>query len=507
MTETVKMIDFVKLNIKNPNITGIRNNPLLEWDQLTNETTGDVKRYSANFHGLTVEILYNQFLNIAGSVHKFWNTINRKGGHNYNDLKLQDLTGVIMDLCKMLDLEPGSCTIENFEFGVNVLPPITTTEVLQSVINHKGKPFERKRAEKMYYLECEHRQYYVKIYDKGLQYGQGNILRYEVKTRKMEIVRKAKVRTLPDLLNPDTLNALGVILRNTFNEILFYDNTVQLDGLPLRERIILTEGMNPAFWENYKKTNPDNYFKKRDRFKELLKRYGQQDLSEIVGGLISDKWDQLLTTNLKTLQDLTGGIKSKCTEFDTSNIGTNPVISCSQVPDLLGGDRGREMEGKNTLFSYTIKKGINPEFSEPIKKEGKVELFEPLKKEDHPEFMDTIKKGDEPKLIHPKKKKCKQKLTFVEDQQTNPDKAGEGTVTEPPRRYCQSCGNDITHQRGNSKFCSARYYGEKHAHQCRNRNSNPRNNPRNYLKRAIEKDRNALFDTLPYFVPRQRATT
>lgn len=67
-------------------------------------------------------------------------------------------------------------------------------------------------------------------------------------------------------------------------------------------------------------------------------------------------------------------------------------------------------------------------------------------------------------------------------------------------RKCQSCGNDISHQRGNSKFCSPKYAGEKEAHRCRNANSNPRNN----LKRKLDvlQSRGLLFDVLPYLIQR-----
>lgn len=65
------------------------------------------------------------------------------------------------------------------------------------------------------------------------------------------------------------------------------------------------------------------------------------------------------------------------------------------------------------------------------------------------------------------------------------------------RRCCQSCGKDISHQRGNSKFCSPKYVGEKEAHKCRNANSNPRNNFKHKIQ--VLQSRGLLFDVLPYF--------
>ena len=66
------------------------------------------------------------------------------------------------------------------------------------------------------------------------------------------------------------------------------------------------------------------------------------------------------------------------------------------------------------------------------------------------------------------------------------------------QRVCLSCGQDISHQNTRSKFCSAKYVGERVAHRCRNKNSNPIN----YLRRRlrIEQSELTLFDTRPYFI-------
>ena len=64
------------------------------------------------------------------------------------------------------------------------------------------------------------------------------------------------------------------------------------------------------------------------------------------------------------------------------------------------------------------------------------------------------------------------------------------------KRFCQSCGNDITHQRKGSKNCSPKFVGEAAAHQCRNNSSNPRNNRKNKIKKII--GRGILFSIVPF---------
>lgn len=49
------------------------------------------------------------------------------------------------------------------------------------------------------------------------------------------------------------------------------------------------------------------------------------------------------------------------------------------------------------------------------------------------------------------------------------------TTNQPLQRFCVSCGRDISNQKKNSKFCSETIYGPS-VKQCRNIQSNPRNN-------------------------------
>jgi len=414
------MIDFIKIRILNPDIPGIRNNDRLEWMQRTNERTGEIKEYTAMFHGLTFQIIDNKHLNISGSIHKHWNIINGRGEQNYNDFHFSNLFLVANAFCNSFDMVPDRCILENFEFGVNISPSIPVNEILRSVINHKGKHFNRKQSQKMNFMECEHRQYYIKFYDKGLQFDQDNILRFEIKTRKMEIVRPANIQTLSDLMNTVSLDHLGTILTGNFNDILFYDYTIPETGINAGERLILTQGQNPMFWDEYKKSNPDNYFKKRNRFKDLVRKYGKQDLQEMLLPLIGQKWHELLTINPETLQELTGVYKQDITGIDTSNIGANTVNPFNQEPDP------DQVPGEGC-------QGVN-----------------------------------------------------------DPD---PGT---PPRRYCLTCGRDISNQKSTSMFCSAKIVGYSQAHKCRNMDSNPRNRVKYMMK--WEEINPPLFSTIQYYI-------
>lgn len=66
------------------------------------------------------------------------------------------------------------------------------------------------------------------------------------------------------------------------------------------------------------------------------------------------------------------------------------------------------------------------------------------------------------------------------------------------KRVCLSCGRDISNQDSRSKFCGSKFVGEAAAHQCRNRDSNQRNNFKNKVRRI--NSRGVLFDISPYLI-------
>ena len=72
------------------------------------------------------------------------------------------------------------------------------------------------------------------------------------------------------------------------------------------------------------------------------------------------------------------------------------------------------------------------------------------------------------------------------------------SVKTAPLRLCQSCGRDISFQHQNSRFCSAKYVGEKAAKKCRNQDSNQRNNRKRKIEQITRKG--VLFDIKPFLV-------
>lgn len=74
----------------------------------------------------------------------------------------------------------------------------------------------------------------------------------------------------------------------------------------------------------------------------------------------------------------------------------------------------------------------------------------------------------------------------VEIQLENNNENEPKTTTE--KRYCKTCGREITHQRTSSLFCSEKLYG-KEAKRCRNKDSNRRMITKRKIVNAMKKER------------------
>lgn len=294
------MIDGIK--------TGNINIPIqkeLDWNISVNEKTGEVKTIkTAEYNGLLFIDKGNR-LYLKGSLHNYFNS----GKHNYNDFTYTDLTNTINDLNKRFGIETNKTRLENIEFGVNIELPYNPNRVIDSLVLHKGEPFNK--FTKGRGVECNHTQYFIKVYNKGQQFNlKKNLLRVEIKVIKMQYFkgRKIPIKTIDDLLNTATLKTLGELLTQTISETLFTDTRlINNTNLTDKERLTIANGSNPNYWnglnpnsEQFPQGNKDpeykrqrkNYYKKINRFENLLNKFNSKMKSEIVKK-IGDKFTDL----------------------------------------------------------------------------------------------------------------------------------------------------------------------------------------------------------------------
>jgi hypothetical protein len=189
-----------------------------------------------------------------------------------------------------------------------------------------GKPYELRQYEGRGLLKrFSLSQYELKIYNKGLQYNLNcNLLRYEIKVNRMDYLLKKgiEIECITDLLKPNVLLQLRQQIELTLDNFLFMDYRINLNEIKnKRERLILTEGSNPNFWNKYRETHsPKGYQKKVKVFKLLVLKYAPSNLQNEIKELVLAKWDCLNSTlilpNVET---------KKVPQYYTHIVGNNIV--------------------------------------------------------------------------------------------------------------------------------------------------------------------------------------
>lgn len=296
------MFDFIKTNIKNITPNELTKNLLLEFNT-TVDSEGEIKNRVAEYKNLKFKIIDEKYININGSVHKYFNG----GAHNYNNFTISDFVEVCIDLSEKFDLNPYTTYLHNIEFGVNVLLPFDTNKVLNSIISYKGKEGEvEKYGGKGYLIRFSFDHYDLKIYNKGFQYQQDkNILRFEIKVKKMEYFRKRNIdiKCLSDLLNTAKYGKLRACLLKAFNEVLIYDNSIKIKGVSQREKVVLINGRNPKYWIELKEQGKE-IKKKRTRFKNLVLKYGKQNIHQTIYSIIERNSIEITKIDTSTEQKI-----------------------------------------------------------------------------------------------------------------------------------------------------------------------------------------------------------
>jgi hypothetical protein len=246
-----QLVDFIKIIIKNLNPAILEANILVIFEQRNISDEGflfpildkngeqakdkngkllfKTPYKNAYYNSLEFRIYNAGLITLSGSLHKYWNS----GAHNYNDFNLEAFIWVLNDLKHKFNITPEQCILKCLEIGINIIPPIPTNQFLDYCFLHKTKPFEyQKNSDEGKYKQVQHSQYIIKIYNKALHYIskgfdiKGEIMRFEIKYTKMEKLNERGIYNLQDLANYGLHNFKDELL-NEFNNILFYDNTIQ----------------------------------------------------------------------------------------------------------------------------------------------------------------------------------------------------------------------------------------------------------------------------------------
>jgi len=292
------MIDFVKVQIINTTDIWIQNlerNSLLEFKTVVSTRSGELSdKKEAEYKGMKFIIYESGFILLQGSLHKYWNV----GKHNYNSFTYYDLVEVIEDLRIKFDLSLNNCVLNNLEVGVNIRPPVPTNQILNNLMFHRNIKFKDKdvRMFKGNYKQVRHGRYYIKAYNKKLQYENDfilldDILRFELKYVRMEDLKKFNIRTLIDLVDKTKLAYLKSNLIKVWAEILFFDKSIKRKNLKKNQREIkIREWANPNYWGGLNKQRRNE----QKKIYNSIVEYHSLQIQKQVYNLISEEFDFLL---------------------------------------------------------------------------------------------------------------------------------------------------------------------------------------------------------------------
>ena len=348
------MIDGIKAILKD-NLVKVRNNPLLDFQLsfCSSISTGEVKQGKskypiAKYHSLVFEDK-GSVIEVRGSIHKMLN----QGQHNHDQFGLSSIHLALYKLADQLSVVTNTAELKNIEFGVNLIVGFEPKNFLNSIIVHKGRMFTLRTERNMQFRECIHSQYYIKVYDKGLQFSlNSQILRFELKYIKMEKINELGIKYLSDLLDPKKLEKLQNVLLNVFDEILIGDINTNAKTLSTKDQVLFANGHNPNFWDsilprtvNFKYGSSDKQYKRELKsyqrkvihFKELLHETGGDNLKVIVRDKISIVSTNLLKENknrfttTKKCPKLTGMIQNQFLEKCPELTGLKILSQCPEM--------------------------------------------------------------------------------------------------------------------------------------------------------------------------------
>jgi len=278
------------------------------------------KRKVFTWHNFEADLSRNDgTITLSGSLHKLYNHVFLKKGYaNFSDFTFSQLIQAVQLITDTFGLDsdtfglnPFTMPIRSVEFGVNVIPPLNSKRLILGARTLHNELPETKFQN--HFSRFKFDQYNYKLYDKAGQYrGQykieGELLRLEIHVDRMLFIKGYDIHYLIDILRPDKVSGLYKPLIQAINNIQFSPGLYSFPELTKPEQKLIDKLLDTVYTAELSESNTGlrrlQYYNRR--FDKLLAKYGIQDYREILGELVSQKWNELCQTDAKTSTELTG---------------------------------------------------------------------------------------------------------------------------------------------------------------------------------------------------------
>lgn len=288
-------VDYIKAWLKNVNPDTLINNPKFKktFENYKDENLGEHSRWVLKYRNLNIIIFKNDYVLLTGSLHYYHN----KGLHNYDDFKFHNIIDTIYDISNLLRVDLENFILLNIEFGVNITPYFKPNKIITNLLLHRKKEFLK--PYNLNYKASKHQRFWIKVYNKGEQFKKPyNILRIELKYKKMIDLNKIGLYTLKDLTNLNIYDTLLELLKNKWKECILYDYSIETSTIkPLQQKKIL-EYQNINYWLNLSDLQRQ---RQKNNLRNLSTNFGN-NIQQVIKEMIVSKWNELLKKSMENNQ-------------------------------------------------------------------------------------------------------------------------------------------------------------------------------------------------------------
>ena len=279
-------VDFIKARLQGVNIPKLTSNKLFKQTRETyiDSDFGECSKLILEYKNLVITIYKNKVAILTGSLHYFYND----GIHNYNNFTFTNLVNTLEEVAELLEIELKNIVLQNIEFGVNIILPFLVQNITNNLLIHNKKEFLKPYD--FDYRRAQHQRYWVKIYNKGKQFKRPeNILRVELKYKKMIDLHKLGLYNCLDLTNKQLHTQLLAILLEKWSNIMLYDFTIEKEQLKPLEKTKILQYQNQNYWLNL--SNQERQ-RQKTKLRYLSINFGT-NIQEEIKALMLLKWNSL----------------------------------------------------------------------------------------------------------------------------------------------------------------------------------------------------------------------
>jgi hypothetical protein len=345
------MIDFIKVVIYNKKlINRFFNHSLLIWSSQHEKLVGEegviLSKKCFNYNG--IEFLFSKNkLEILFRPHYYFNS----NLHNANDFSIADCIAVIKEFQDTFSIDLRQFRIVNLEFGLNIQSPIDVKDLITWIKYHGRNEFRThtglsysKISSSMRADGKDNTYKMIKAYAKSLQhpnYCQGEVFRFEVKSKRYAYIKKLGITSLEGLLNPQNYDGLIDELKREFKEVLIVDHNLDYSDLSVRDQKLLAKYLNSDKWFTYLNQARNGFRKHFNIYHELLGKCDTH-LKKQLTALINDKCEELkIAEPVYTIQSIERGANSSISigEYCTHHEDTEPEDNSYQEINKSSNNR------------------------------------------------------------------------------------------------------------------------------------------------------------------------